>query len=169
MVLPPPAITNIALGKSVTSSVDKLYNGKLQQITDGIIDARNDAVLEMRKGTQWVQIDLENEYPLAMIRVWHDFRHIQKFHDVIIQTATDANFQTNAFTLFNNDSDNSSKQGVGTASEYPETSKGLTVPANGVKARYVRCYSKGSNLSAYNAYQEIEVFTWLPGNSNTPE
>ena len=33
------------------------------------------------------------------------------------------------------------------------------IPAKaGLKARYVRSYSKGSNLSGLNSYQEIEVY-----------
>jgi len=32
------------------------------------------------------------------------------------------------------------------------------VPAKGVKARYVRAYTKGSSLSAINCWQELEVY-----------
>jgi hypothetical protein len=35
---------------------------------------------------------------------------------------------------------------------------GRVVEAKGVKARYLRSYSKGSNQSALNCRQEIEVY-----------
>jgi hypothetical protein len=35
---------------------------------------------------------------------------------------------------------------------------GRVVPGKGVKARYVRGYTKGSNQSAVNAWQELEVY-----------
>jgi hypothetical protein len=61
-------------------------------------------------------------------------------------------------TLFNNDVDNSSGLGVGTDREYFELHYGRVVAAKGVKARYVRGYSKGGSLSALNCWQEIEVY-----------
>ena len=35
---------------------------------------------------------------------------------------------------------------------------GRVVPVKGVKARYVRGYTKGGSLSALNCWQEIEVY-----------
>jgi len=61
-------------------------------------------------------------------------------------------------TLFNNDSDNSSGRGVGTSREYFETYEGKLINAKGVKARYIRFYSKGSTESALNEYTEIGVY-----------
>ena len=154
----PKGVTNVASGKKVTSSVDKLYTGTLPQITDGKKEAYDEQVVEMRKGTQWVQIDLEKEYAVSAIVIWHDHRWLQVFHDIVVQAADDPEFTQNVRTLFNNDVDNSSGLGIGTDREYFENHEGRLIDTKGAKVRYLRCYSKGSTLSAYNVYQEIEVY-----------
>ena len=154
----PKGARNVALGKKVTCSVEKLYSGTLPQITDGKKDAYDDQVVEFRKGTQWVQIDLEKECPVYAIVLWHDHRLLQVFHDVVVQAADDPEFLTNVRTLFNNDVDNTSGLGIGTDKEYFETAEGKLVDIKGQKARYLRFYSKGSSRSAYNVYQELEVY-----------
>jgi hypothetical protein len=80
------------------------------------------------------------------------------YHDVIVRVADDPDFTDKARTIFNNDSDNSSGQGVGANREYVETYEGKLINAKGVKARYVRFYSKGNTESALNEYTEIEVY-----------
>ena len=72
--------------------------------------------------------------------------------------ADDPDFIENVRTLFNNDQDNSSGLGVGTDREFFETFEGKLINAKGVKARYVRTYSKGSSESALNEYTEVEVY-----------
>ena len=156
--LAPKGVKNVALGKKVTCSVEKLYTGTLSQITDGKKEPDDDQAVEMRKGTQWVQIDLEKEYPIYAILIWHDHRWLQVFHDVVVQAADDPEFTKNTRTIFNNDFDNSSGLGIGTDKEYFETHQGKLIDAKGVKARYLRFYSKGSSMTAYNVYQEIEVY-----------
>src|SRR5947209_13238666 len=52
--LAPKGVKNVALGKKVTCSVEKLYSGTLSQITDGKKEPDDDQAVEMRKGTQWV-------------------------------------------------------------------------------------------------------------------
>jgi hypothetical protein len=47
---------------------------------------------------------------------------------------------------------------VGTDREFFETFEGKLINATGVKARYVRTYSKGSSESALNEYTEVEVY-----------
>jgi hypothetical protein len=74
------------------------------------------------------------------------------------RVADDPDFIENARTVFNNDSDNSSGLGFGTNREYVETCEGKLINAKGVKARFVRFYSKGSTESALNEYTEIEVY-----------
>jgi hypothetical protein len=154
----PKGVKNIALNKKVTSSVDKPYSGTIAQITDGKKEAYDEDAVEMKKGTQWVQIDLEKEYPISAIVIWHDHRYLQVFHDVVVQCADDADFTKNVRTIYNNDSDNSSGLGLGTEKEYFEQNEGKLIDAKGAKARYLRFYSKGSTQSAYNVYQEIEVY-----------
>ena len=148
---------NVALGKPVTSS-EKPFSGALAQITDGLKEAMDDQAVEFKKGTQWIQVDLGAEHTIHAIALWHDHRYIQSFHDVIVQVSNDPEFKTGVTTVFNNDTDNSSGQGVGTAREYFEQQYGKVVAANGVKGRYVRSYTRGSNSSALNAWQELEVY-----------
>jgi hypothetical protein len=154
----PKGVKNVAQGKKVTCSVEKLYTGSLPQITDGKKEAYDEQVVEMRKGTQWVQIDLEKDYEINAIVIWHDHRWLQVFRDIVIQAADDPEFTKNVRTIFNNDYDNSSGLGIGTDKEYFENHEGKLIDTKGAKARYLRFYSKGSSLSAYNVYQEVEVY-----------
>ena len=153
----PAGVKNVAVGKPVTSSVAP-YTGELSQITDEKREPLAEDVVEFKKGTHWVQVDLGAPYVIHAIAMWHDHRLLQAFHDVILQVSDDPEFKTGVTTVYNNDTDNSSKLGVGTHREYFELEFGRVVPVKGVKARYVRGYTKGSSLSAINCWQEIEVY-----------
>lgn len=153
----PKGVKNVAAGKPVTSSV-KPFLGQLSQITDGKKEALDEDAVEMKKGVQWVQVDLGESYTISAIAVWHDHRYIQLIHDCIVQVSDDPEFKTGVTTLYNNDTDNSSGIGVGTDREYFETEFGRVIDAKGTKARYVRGYTKGGSLSALNCWQEIEVY-----------
>ena len=155
--LAPKGVQNVAKGKKVTASVNP-FMGELSQITDSQKEPFDDQVVQMKKGTQYVQIDLGEAYSIYAVAMWHDHCYLQIFHDVIVQVADDAEFTKNVRTLFNNDSDNSSGLGIGTDREYFETRLGKIADAKGVKARFVRCYIKGSHLSAINSWQEVEVY-----------
>lgn len=154
-------VKNVALGKPVTSSV-KPFTGELEQITDGKKEAFDYDAVEMKKGTQWIQVDLGKPEAIQAVVMWHDHRYIQAMHDVIVQISDDPEFKNNVQTVFNNDVDNSSGLGVGTDKEYFETHEGKIVDAKGVKGRYVRAYTRGGSLSALNCWQEIEVYA-IPG------
>ena len=157
----PAGVKNIALGKPVTSSNPDPINGDLQQITDGKKQAVNENVVTLRKGLQWVQIDLQGEFNLYAIVLWHDFTTAVVYRDVLVQASNDAEFETGVATLFNNDQSNHSGLGVGTEREYfenPLTGEGKLIDAKGIKARYLRCYSHGSTENALNTYIEIEAY-----------
>jgi hypothetical protein len=149
--------TNVAQGKAVTSSV-RPFTGELSQITDGKKEAYDYDVVEMKKGTQWVQVDLGESFAIQAIAIWHDHRSIQIMRDVIVQVSNDSEFNNGVTTLFNNDTDNSSGLGVGTDREYFERRFGRVFDGRNSTARYVRSYTKGSTLSAMNVWQEIEVY-----------
>ncbi len=154
----PKGTTNVALNKPVTSS-DKLpISGSLELITDGRKQGFSENVVMLRRRTQWVQIDLEKPCDIYAVILWHEHGSPMVYRDVVVQVADDPDFVENVRTIFNNDQDNSSGLGVGKDREYFENYEGKLVDANGVKARYVRCYSKGSTDSALNAYTEIEVW-----------
>jgi hypothetical protein len=155
--LAPKGVKNVALNKPVTSS-DAPISGELKLITDGNKEAFDEGVVVLRRRTQWVQVDLEKEYEMWVIMLWHEHKTPLIYRDVIVQVSNDPDFIEGVTTLFNNDQDNSSGLGVGTDREYFEGYEGKLIDAKGVKARYVRCYSRGSTESALNCYTEIEVF-----------
>jgi hypothetical protein len=153
----PKGVKNLALGKPVTASVQP-FNGELSQITDGKKEPLDSDTVETKRGTQWVQVDLGGADSLFAIVLWHDHRYVQVVHDVIVQVSNDPAFKTGVQTLFNNDADNSSGQGVGTDREYFETNRGKIIDAKGMKARYVRAYTRGGTSGALNCWEEIEVY-----------
>ena len=152
----PKAAKNVALGKAVTSSV-KPFTGELEQLTDGQKGAFDYDTVEMKKGAQWVQVDLGAAHELHAIAMWHDHRYIQAYHGVVVQVSNDADFKEKT-TLFSNDTENETGQGVGTDRQYFETHFGKVIDGKATKARYIRCYTKGSSNSALNCWQEIEVY-----------
>lgn len=157
--LAPKGARNVALNKKVTASDKKPINGQLSQITDGLKEAFDEQVVEMRKGVQWVQIDLGEVCELYAILVWRDHRVIQAFRNVVVLAADDPDFVDNVTILFNNDTENLAGLGIGMDKQYFETQQGKLIPVkNNLRTRYLRFYSRGSNSSAWNCYQEIEVY-----------
>lgn len=156
--LVPKGVKNVAAGRPVTTSV-KPFTGQPSQVTDGMKKALDSDMVEMKKGVQWIQVDLGEDYAIYAIAMWHDLRYwTQTMHDVIVQVSDDPAFQKGVTTLFNNDRDNSSGIGNGTDLEYFETKFGRIVDGKGTKARYVRGYTNGSNLWLGNSWQELEVY-----------
>lgn len=153
----PAGLKNVARGKKVTSSVPRSSKG-LDMIVDGDKEAYDSSIYLLKKGTQWVQIDLGEPDELFAIVVWHAHDSAKIYRDVVVQVSDDPDFKEGVHTLFNNDRDNSSGLGAGKDREYFETAEGKLIAAKGVKGRYVRCYSKGSTESALNEYTEIEVY-----------
>jgi hypothetical protein len=153
----PKGVVNVAEGKPVTSSVPPFF-GEVSQVTDGKKQPFDDDAVEFKKGAQWVQVDLGQSFAIHAIAMWHDHRYIQAMHDVVLQVSDDPEFKSGVTTLFNNDVDNSAGLGIGTDREYFELEFGKAVPAKGVKARYVRGYTKGGTQSSLNYWQELEVY-----------
>ncbi len=154
----PPGLKNVAAGKKITSSDKNATASTLEKILDGDKEATDESIIFLRKGTQWVQLDLGAPQEVFAILVWHAHNSAKVYHDIIVQAADDADFLENVRTIYNNDQDNTSGLGVGTDREYFETHEGRLMNAKGVKARYLRFYSKGSTESALNEYTEIEVY-----------
>jgi len=156
--LAPPGTKNVALGKPVTSSDPQPIIGDLQMITDGDKEATDGSYVELGPFLQHITIDLGAEYNIYAIVVWHYHKQARVYYDVIVQVADDPDFVTNVRTLFNNDIDNSAGLGIGTDKHYVETNEGKLIEANGVRARYVRLYSRGNNANDLNHYVEVEVY-----------
>jgi hypothetical protein len=154
----PPGVTNVALGKMVTSSASNALPDQLAKITDGDKEAVEPSIVLLHKGAQWVQIDLGSPQEIYAIVVWHAHDTPKVYHGVVVQMADNAGFTENVRTLFNNDRDNGDGLGTGTNREYFETNEGKLIEGKGTVARYVRLYSRGSTESHMNEYTEVEVY-----------
>jgi hypothetical protein len=153
----PADATNLAPAAKLTTS--STYNAdKLNQLVDGDKEASEQSVVILKKGTQYVQMDLGSPAEIFAVVIWHAHATTKIYHDVIVQVADDADFKQNVRAIFNNDQDNSSGLGVGTDREYFEIRYGKRIDAKGIKARYLRFYSKGSTESSLNEYTELEVY-----------
>ena len=154
----PAGLKNIAPGSKLTSSDKNATAETLAKLTDGDKEASEQSIIYLRKGTQWVQMDFGSPQEVFAIVLWHAHNSAKVYHDVIVQASDDPDFVNNVTLLYNNDYDNTSGLGAGKDREYFETREGRLVDAKGVKARYLRFYSKGSTESALNEYTEIEVY-----------
>jgi len=152
---PASAASNLAAGKSLTSSVNF---ANLSRVTDGNRSTASYVDCYPAAGLQWVQVDLGAAKSISSISLWHYFGDTRKYHDVIIQVSNDPAFASGVTTVYNNDTDNSAGRGTGAGSEYTETSAGLQIEFPAVSGRYVRFYSNGSTANAYNHYVEAEVY-----------
>jgi hypothetical protein len=156
--LAPKGTSNVALNRPVKSSDSDPIIGAIKMVTDGDKEANEGSYVELGPGLQWVQIDLGKEFTVYAAVLWHFHGSARVYHDVVVQTADDAEFIRNVKTHYSNDHDNSSGLGVGEEKEYWETNEGRLVDMKGVKARYVRVYSKGSTADDQNHYTEVEVY-----------
>jgi hypothetical protein len=157
--LAPAGVTNVALHKKVTSSATNATPEDLAKVTDGEKEATEENVVLLTRGSQWVQIDLEQPQEIYAIVVWHAHNTQKIYRGVVVQIADGPGFipADNVRTLFNNDIENLDGLGAGTDKEYYETNEGKLIDAHGAKARYVRLYSNGSSAARYNECTEVEV------------
>lgn len=154
----PKGTTVISRGKPVTSSFKDPLHGELKQIVDGNKDYARSSLVELGEGVQWVQIDLEAEYKVYAILVWHFHEGKRVYFDIVAKASNDPEFKEDVTAVYNNDHDNSAGLGVGKDKEYIEDEKGRLMDAKGVQARYLRFYSQGNTANDLNNYVEIEVF-----------
>ena len=153
----PAGVKNLALNRPVTASDKDPIIGKLEQVTDGDKEGSDGSWVELGPGLQWVQIDLGKTADIYGILLWHQHGDPRIYRDVVVQVADDPDFIEHVRTVFNNDQDNSAGLGLGKDNEYFEMAEGKLIEVKGLKARYVRCYSKGSTSDEQNHYIEIEV------------
>jgi len=157
-LLVPKGVELVSHGKPVKMSDDNPVSGKADMITDGVKEGTDGNWVELGPGLQWAQIDLQKPAEIHAIVIWHYHAEPRVYRDVVVQLADDPDFIENVRTVFNNDHDNSAGLGVGKDKEYFEMAEGKLIEVNGQKARYVRCYSKGSTADDQNHYIEVEVF-----------
>ena len=154
----PAGTALLSAGCNVTSSDPAPLIGGPEMVTDKDKTGRDDSVVELGPGKQYVQIDLGKPSQLAALVVWHYHQDSRVYRDVVVQIAEDADFIIGVTTLFNNDDDNSSGLGAGKDKEYLENYEGKLLDGKGAKGRYVRLYSNGSTSSDANHYIEVEVY-----------
>ena len=153
----PAGTTNVAAGKSVSGSDEEPVYGELAMITDGDKEATDGSYVDLAPFLQNVTIDLEAEYEIYAIVVWHYHKQSRVYFDVIVQLSNDPDF-IESTTVFNNDIDNSAGMGIGGDMHYVETNEGKLIDAKGTRGRYVRLYSNGNNNNDLNHYIEVQVF-----------
>lgn len=156
--LAPAGTKNVAFGKTISSSDEEPIIGEIEMITDGDKEAADGSYVELGPFLQHVTIDLEAEYEIYAILIWHYHKQAQVYFDVVVQVSDDPDFISNVTTLFNNDIDNSAGFGLGKDMHYTETHEGKLIDAKGVRARYVRLYSNGNTGNDLNHYIEVEVY-----------
>jgi len=156
-VMVPQGTQLLSEDKPVSASSDTVM-GSLDQVTDGVKEAGEGNYVTLPPGSQWVQIDLEKNYHLDAVLIWHYHASARVYHDVVVQVSTDPGFEENVTTLFNNDYDNSLGFGQGKDYEYVDDFEGKLVKAAGSKARYVRVYGNGNTANELNHFTEVSVY-----------
>jgi len=156
--LAPVGTKNVAFEKPVASSDEEPIIGEIELITDGDKEAADGSYVELGPFLQHVTIDLEAEYNIYAIVIWHYHQQATVYFDVVVQVADDPDFITNVRTLFNNDIDNSAGLGLGKDMHYTETNEGKLIDAKGVRAHYIRLYSNGNTGDDLNHYIEVEAY-----------
>jgi len=154
----PANVTNLAVGKEVTSSDPWPIIGDLLCVNDGDKESEDGYFVELGEGVQWVQIDLEVPSVIYGLGLWHYHSQIRSYSDVIIQVSNDPEFKTGVTTIYNNDHDNSAKMGQGKHPAYLERNLGRIIDGKQTTGRYVRLYSNGNTSDGLNHYIEVEVF-----------
>src|SRR6185295_19180933 len=88
----PPGLKNIAKGAKLTSSDKNATSSVLEKITDGDKEASDQSIIFLRKGSQWVQIDLGASQEIFAIALWHAHNTAKVYHSVIVQLSDDPDF-----------------------------------------------------------------------------
>src|ERR1051326_6144497 len=103
----PAGLKNVALGKKLTSSDTNATATVREKSTDGDKVSSDQSIIFLRRGTQWVQMDLGSPHEIFAIVIWHAHNTAKVYRDVIVKIADDPDFTKDVRTLFNNDQDNS--------------------------------------------------------------
>lgn len=156
--LAPKGTVNASLNQPVASTDEEPIIGEIDFITDGDKEAADGSFVELGPFAQHVTVDLGEKHEVYAVVLWHFHKQPRVYFDVIVQISDDPDFISGVETIYNNDLDNSSGQGVGTDKHYVETAEGKLIDAKGVQGRYVRCYSNGNTNNDLNHYIEIEVY-----------
>jgi hypothetical protein len=155
--LAPVGVVNVALGKTVTGSVEEPNTGNFEMLVDGNKEATDDSEIKLARGLQHVTIDLGTDHEIYAVLIWHYHKRQRVYFDVIVRVSDSHGF-IDYTEIFNNDDDNSAGMGTGTDKNYMETYQGKLIDAKGVHGRFVRLYSRGYSSDDQNHYIEVEVY-----------
>ena len=147
----PAGTVNLAGGKKVTGSDSDPVVGTLDLVTDGDKAGDEGSWVELGRGNQWVQIDLEKDANIFAVVVWHFHSQARVYRDVVVQISDDPAFSKDVTTIYDNTANGKDRP-------YVETYFGKLMDAKGVKGRYVRLSSNGNTTNKMNHYIEVEVF-----------
>ncbi len=159
----------LSQGKAVTYSAapsGESAGSPASYLTDG--DASLGHLVTVGDAGQRVSatIDLGQPGMVQRLKLWHDWSDGRSYHDVIVQLANSADFSSGVTTVFNNDADNSAGLGAGADAEYAETPAGKEIVlSTPVSARYVRFFTAGNSVDAFNHYAELQVFGYAGSNA----
>src|SRR5215813_2235280 len=81
----PAGLKNLAPTAKLSSSVTNTSPDSLAKIVDGDKEAADSSIMFLRKGTQYVQMDLASSCELFAIVIWHAHNSAKVYHDVIVQ------------------------------------------------------------------------------------
>ncbi len=159
--LAPKSAAIISRGKPVTASAAPTV-GKLSHIVDGDKEYKElteNNVVQLPKGKQWVQIDLEQSSVLFAVVIWHFHGGDNRIYfDFVVQVANDPEFKSDVTTLYNNDYANSLGLGAGGDKTYIDDHKGRLIDAKGTEGRYLRIYGNGNSRNEFTHFVEVEVW-----------
>lgn len=159
---PPGVERHLSIGKPVTYSA--IRSGEStgfppSYLTDG--DTTLAHLVAVGNANQLVSatINLGQVNTVTKLKMWHYYADGRKYHDVIVQLSTTADFSSGVTTVFNNDTDNSAGFGVGSDAEYAETAAGKEIILSApIFAQYARFYIAGNTINGFNHYVELQVF-----------
>src|ERR1019366_10664504 len=82
-IMVPSGLKNVAPGSKLTCSATNITAETLAKLTDGDKDAYDESVVYLRRGTQYVQMDLGSPHELFAVVIWHAHNVLKVYHDVV--------------------------------------------------------------------------------------
>ena len=118
--------------------------GTYELLTDG--KTESDPYLG---GPSQVDIDLQDEFMIDTIKLWHYWADGRTYHDNKVAVSLKGDFFGEEIVVFDTN---------GGDDEYPETAEGKTITFEPVMARYIRAWVGGSTANEWSHWVEIQVF-----------
>lgn len=169
-------VSNWALGKPVTSSVESLA-GPLRVLTDGDKTVKysmqgghhvefdhycwKTGEGAFRVGPQFVQIDVQKEVQIVGVGIWCPMPHVgyDVPRDVVVQVSGDSRFGASTTTVFNCDNDNSLGFGAGSDRRFATSRYGKLIRVGNQLGQYVRIWFDGSARNdSTSQFVEVEIY-----------